>query len=87
MNTENSKKSITISPEDLAAIGGGAMAYIREIEGREAIRMLGKEAKVNPTARLYCLHAADGTPISISGTREAAAGSAFEHELLALSLH
>jgi len=87
MNTELDKKIIAMTPEDFADLGGGALAYIREIEGKDAILMLGDKAKVNPTAKLYCLYGADGTPISISGTREAAAGSAFEHELMAMSLH
>ena len=37
--------------------------------------------------RLFCLYSADGTPVSISGSREAALGSAFEHELMPMSVH
>ena len=33
------------------------------------------------------LYNADGTPVSISGSKEAALGSAFEHELMAMSVH
>lgn len=87
MNTNESRKTHDLSPEDLARVGGGAVAYIREIEGKEAIRLLGREVKVDPGARLFCLYHADGTPVSISGTREAAIGSAAEHELLAMSVH
>lgn len=80
----NSKQ---ISEQDLARLGGGALAYIREIEGREARKMLGGKPQVALDAKLYCLHNADGSPISISGTRDAAIGSAFEHELLPMSVH
>lgn len=76
-----------ISPEQLAQIGGGVLAYVREIEGRNAAVLLGDKMAVPPDATLYCLYAANGQPISISQSREAALGSAFEHELIAASLH
>jgi hypothetical protein len=49
--------------------------------------MVGKQAKVPPDAKLFCLFNANGSPISISGTREAAVVSADEHELVTISLH
>jgi len=36
---------------------------------------------------IFNLYNADGTPVSISGSKEAALGSAFEHELMAMSVH
>jgi hypothetical protein len=86
MNVNESGKP-ELSAAELAQLGGGALAYIREIEGKEAIRLIGAQAAVPPDARLFCLYAADGTPVSISGTREAAIGSALEHELLPMSVH
>ena len=81
------KKTIELSPQDLAHLGDGDLGYIREIELNEAQRLLGGEARVAPDSKLYCLYNADGTPVSISGSREAALGSAFEHELMAMSVH
>jgi hypothetical protein len=87
MNTDQTRKIEALNLEDLAHLGEGAVAYIREIEGKEAVRLLGDQVKVAPDARLYCLYEANGTPISISGTREAAIGSAMEHELMPMSVH
>ncbi len=88
MNTNDMiKKTAELSPEDLAVLGEGALGYIREIEAREAKRLLGGEALVTPYSKLFCLYNADGTPVSISGSREAAVGSAFEHELMPMSVH
>ena len=87
MNTSNNKDAFELSPEELAQLGNGALSYIREIEGREVIRLVGPQARVAPDAKLFCLFNANGSPISISGTREAAADSAVEHELVAISLH
>jgi hypothetical protein len=80
-------KELHVSVEELAQLGNGALSYIREVEGRDIIRMVGAQAQVSPDAKLFCLFNANGSPISISGTRQAAAESAEEHELLAISLH
>jgi hypothetical protein len=87
MDMNDFKKSVELTPRDLALLGEGALGYIREIEVQEARRLLGEEASVAPDAKLFCLYNADGTPVSISGSREAALGSAFEHELMAMSVH
>ena len=87
MNTNDTKKSVDLTPQDLATLGEGALGYIREIEVQEAQRLLGNQASVAPDSKLFCLYNADGTPVSISGSREAALGSAFEHELMAMSVH
>jgi hypothetical protein len=87
MNTENVRKTIELSPQDLAALGGGQMGYIREIGTTEAVKLLGPQVAVPPNAKLFCLYAADGTPMSISGSREAAIGSAFENEIMPMSVH
>lgn len=81
------KKSTDLTAQDLALLGEGALGYIREIEINEAKRLLGTEASVSPESKLFCLYNADGTPVSISGSKEAALGSAFEHELMAMSVH
>ncbi len=75
-----------VSPEQLAQMGNGILAYVREIEGRNAAAMLGGQISVEPDAKLFCLYNANGQPISISQTHEAAIGSAFEHELIAATL-
>ena len=88
MNTNNQpKKTHELTPEDLAHLGGGALGYIRQIEMTEAKRLLGGKTKVAPDAKLFCLYHADGTPVSISDSREGAVGSAFEHELMPMSVH
>ncbi len=81
------KTSVGLTAQDLALLGEGALGYIREIEINEAQRLLGGQASVSPESRLYCLYNADGTPVSISGSKEAAMGSAFEHELMPMSVH
>jgi hypothetical protein len=87
MNTENTKKTMDVTPEDLALLGAGYFGYIREIGSTEAAKLLGGNVAVPENARLFCLYAANGTPISISGNREGAVASAMEHEMLTMSVH
>jgi hypothetical protein len=87
MNTGDNKKHAELTTQDLALLGEGALGYIKEIEIKEARRLLGNKANVGPKSKLFCLYNADGTPVSISGSKEAALGSAFEHELMAMSVH
>jgi hypothetical protein len=75
------------STEELARLGGGILAYVREINATDAEKMLGEGMSLPPRAKLFALYNADGTPISISDSREAALGSAYEHELEAASVH
>jgi hypothetical protein len=85
MNTE--LKRSDLSAQDLANLGEGTLAYIRQIGATDAVKLLGPRINVPKDARLYCLYAADGTPVSISGTHEAAVANAFEHELMPMSVH
>ncbi len=76
-----------IDDRTLAALGGGVIGYVREIGGSDAVKLLGDRINVAPTAKLFCLYNADGSPISISGSREAAISSAIDHELVPASVH
>lgn len=87
METNVVKKTIEMTALDLARLGGGAVAYIREIENGEAARLLGQAPQLPANSRMFALYNADGSPVSISASREAAVGSAFEHELLPMSVH
>jgi hypothetical protein len=83
---EKSFKKIP-SQKELAHIGGGVLAYVKEMEASEAKSLLGGDVALPPKGKLYGLFNADGSPISISGSRDAALGSALEHDLIPASLH
>ena len=88
MNTEKTMtKRLEFTDQQFAMLGGGQVGYIREIAGTEAVRMLGPKVNVPGNAKLFCLHAADGTPLSISGTRDAAIANANENEIKMVSVH
>lgn len=73
--------------EDLAALGRREVAYVRAIDVAQVKDMIGSDADVPDEAQFYCLYLADGTPVTIAGSREAAAASAEEHDLMTISVH
>ncbi len=81
------KHASTISPEQLQAIGNGFLAYVKPIAVDEAAKLLGQPIQLAPQDKLFCLYNANGAPISISQTYDAAVGSALEHELVAARVH
>ncbi len=87
MNTEKFNHSINISPEALAALGGGELAYVRTIRSEDVQRLFPQAPEIAPGLTLFTLHAADGTPIMLTDSREAALANASEHELTTVSLH
>lgn len=76
-----------LTPEELGRLGGGVVGYVREINPADARQLLGESLALPAKAKLFCLYNADGTPVSISGSREAALGSAMEHDLVPSSVH
>lgn len=94
MNRTTAKKSRTkvtapqaMSEVELARLGGGHVAYIRTMSADEARRMFPAIEGLPRGINLYALHAADGTPIALTDTRQAALSHAMEGELEVASLH
>lgn len=76
-----------ISQLDLARLGDGEVAYIRAMTSAEARRMFPSVKGLPRGIDLFALHAADGTPIALTDSRQAAEGHAHEGELEIASLH
>jgi hypothetical protein len=75
-----------LTPEAFASLGDGHIAYVRPIRSEEAAEMF-PQARLAPGLQLFTLHAADGTPIMLTDSREAAIASATQNELVTLSVH
>jgi hypothetical protein len=73
--------------DNLADIGGGKIAYIRAMNGAEAKGMFPGLPELEPDLQLWALLAADGTPIMVSDSREAAIMNAHENDLETVSIH
>ena len=89
-NNNNTTTNIafgSISPEALAVLGGGRIAYVRTIRSEDVQKEFPEAPKLAPGTLLYALHAADGTPIMLTASREAAVANAWSQELETVSVH
>ena len=77
----------TISMSDLAKLGGGKIAYIKVLTPDEAKAMFPAIEGLPGGISLYALHAADGTPIALTDSRQAAVGHAMGDELEIAAIH
>jgi len=91
MNNEINRADarIILSAEAFAHLGDGRIAYVKSIRS-EDVHALFPQIEVPelaPGQRLFALHAADGTPIMLTDTREAAVANAWSQELETVSVH
>ena len=96
MTNEESKKPETddktpsagiMSAMDFARLGDGHIAYVRQLETREAIRLFPSLKGIPEGIDLYALVSADGTPLSLRDDKNAAIADAMQHDLEPVSVH
>jgi hypothetical protein len=76
-----------VSTESLATLGEGHIAYVKQIRSEDVPVLFPQAPKIAPGLKLFALHAADGTPIMLTDSREAAIANAWSNELQAVSVH
>jgi len=86
-NNNITSRLALISPEGLAMLGGGKIAYVKTIRSEDVQRQFPQAPELAPGTLLYALHAADGTPILLTDSREAAVANAWSQELEMVSVH
>ena len=83
----NSERIVPISLEALAGLGDGKIAYIKSIRSEDVRTLFPQAPQLAPGLKLFALHAADGTPIMVTDSREAALDNASDHQLETVSVH
>ena len=86
------KKGCDIEPDEVDSIKhfvfvAGPRAPLRQAENTGVCAGNPQAPELEPGMALYALHAADGTPIMVTDTREAAVANAITHELETVSVH
>jgi hypothetical protein len=76
-----------ISAEALAQLGDGEIAYVRTIRSEDVPVLFPQAPDIEPGIELFALHAADGTPIMLTDSFEAAVAGAQSNELQTVSVH
>jgi hypothetical protein len=76
-----------VSQADLAHLGEGSVAYLREMGSEELKGKFPGLPEIQPGLKLWALFAADGRPILLSDERERALAGAAENDLVPVALH
>ena len=76
-----------LSGLDLAKLGDGEVAYIRMMTSDEAQRMFPTISGLPDDSNIFALHSADGTPLALTDSRQAAVGHALSDRLVVASIH
>jgi hypothetical protein len=84
---ETNTTNPAITQEALAHLGDGRLAYVKAINSEDVANLFPQAPKIAPGIKLFALHSADGTPIMLTDTREAALANAWSQELEAVSVH
>jgi hypothetical protein len=80
---------IEMTPEALAHLGDGQIAYVKAVRSEDVATLFPQMEipKLAAGMKLFALHAADGTPIMLTDSREAAIANAWSQELETVSVH
>jgi len=76
-----------MSTERFAALGESRFAYIRAIRSEEVAFLCAEAPLLPPGHQVFVLYAANGTPILLADSREAAMADAADRKIETVSLH
>jgi len=76
-----------MTEREFATLGGGVIAYIKPLTLAEASRMFPAVRGLRMSINLFSLHAADGTALALTDTKQAAIGYAIDDDLQIASVH
>jgi len=76
-----------VPPEMLAGIGAGRITYVKAMTSDEATSLFPQAPPLAPGLQLFALLGADGSPILLTDSREAAVASAAQNDLVTVAVH
>lgn len=80
-------EKIEFTPAELAHLGEGHVAYMREIDSEELLGKFPGIAEVAPGLKLWAVFAADGRPIMLTDGRASAIAGVLQNDLTPVSIH
>lgn len=84
---ENDETRPLMSLKELALLGDGEVAYIKQLDHDAAERLFPMLDNTPDGIDLYAVLGADGTPIALTDSRNAAIANALENDLVPVSVH
>jgi hypothetical protein len=86
MTNENERMG-ALTAHEFAHLGDGAIAYVKTIRSEDAQRLFPQAPAIRPGLQLFALLGADGSPIMLTDSKDAAIANAWQHELQTVSVH
>jgi hypothetical protein len=77
----------SLTADQFAHLGEGAIAYVRPIKSEDAQVLFPQIKGLEPGMLLFALLGADGAPIVLADSKDAAVANAWEHQLATVSVH
>jgi hypothetical protein len=84
---EKEEKGLVMSLRELALLGDGEVAYIKQLDPDVAEKLFPALADAPQGIDLFAVLGADGTPIALADSRNAAIANAIENDLVPVSVH
>ena len=78
---------MNMSAEALAHLGEGHIAYVKQIRSEDVPGLFPQAPQMAAGLKLFALHAANGAPIMLTDSLEAAIANAWSNELQTVSVH
>ncbi len=78
---------IGVSQSQLAHLGEGVVAYMRQIDSDDLKSKFPGLPEIESGLRLWALFAANGQPIMLTDEKSSAVASAMQHDLTPVSIH
>jgi hypothetical protein len=85
--TGNNETCSPISLKELALLGDGEVAYIKQVNPDAAEQLFPTLEDAPEGIDLFAVLGADGTPIALTDSRNAAIANAIENDLVPVSVH
>jgi hypothetical protein len=85
---ENEKvEALPMTPFEFSQLGGGEVAYIKQLDLDVAQKLFPALRRPAKGIDLYAVLGADGTPLALTDSRNAAIANALENDLVPVSVH
>lgn len=85
MTHEN--EQFEMQPGEFQSLGNGEIAYVKPMTSDDVSALFPQAPRMRSGLDLWVLLNADGTPIMLTDSREAALANAAEHSLMTVALH
>ena len=76
-----------LSLEEFEHLGDGVVAYVKSMRSEDVAALFPQAPAIMPGIELFALLGADGSPMLLTDSKDAAIANAWENELETVSVH